>query len=115
MNHTNQQETEGRLGLFDAVSIIVGIVIGTSIFQVPWLIFGSVTDPWMGLTVWALGGALALVGALCYSELATTYPKAGGDYFYLTRAYRPWVGFLFGWATGGGVRGEHRGHGVRIR
>lgn len=98
MNHTNQQETEGRLGLFDAVSIIVGIVIGTSIFQVPWLIFGSVTDPWMGLTVWALGGALALVGALCYSELATTYPKAGGDYFYLTRAYRPWVGFLFGWA-----------------
>src|ERR1019366_7953293 len=40
----------------------------------------------------------ALAGGLCYAELATTYPRSGGDYVYLTRAYAPWVGFLFGWA-----------------
>jgi APA family basic amino acid/polyamine antiporter len=89
---------EGQLGLWDAISIIIGIVIGVTIFKVPWLIFGNSSDPWSGLLVWVLGGVLALVGALCYAELATTYPRSGGDYFYQTRALGPWLGFLFGWA-----------------
>lgn len=92
------QDGQGQLGLWDAINIIIGIVIGTSIFAVPSLIFMSVSDPWMGLAVWAFGGFLALVGAFCYAELATTYPRSGGDYNYLTDAFRPWVGFLFGWA-----------------
>ncbi len=50
----------------------------------------------MGL--WALGGVLSLIGAFCYAELATTYPRSGGDYHYLTRAYGRPIGFLFGWA-----------------
>ena len=102
MNETPQAEAaatnEGQLRLWDAISIIVGIVIGASIFQVPNLIFSSTSNPWMCLTVWAVGGLLALVGALCYAELATTYPRSGGDYNYLTRAFGPWLGFLFGWA-----------------
>jgi amino acid transporter len=89
---------EGQLGLFDAISIIVGIVIGTSIFYVPHVIFAVSSDPWMGLAVWTFGGLLALIGALCYAELATTYPRSGGDYVYLTRAFGPATGFLFGWA-----------------
>jgi amino acid transporter len=48
--------------------------------------------------VWVLGGVLSLVGALCYAELAATYPEPGGDYAYLTRAFGPPAGFLFGWA-----------------
>jgi amino acid transporter len=89
---------QGQLGLWDTVSIIVGIVIGTTIFYVPGLIFANVSNPWMGLIVWGAGGLLALVGALCYAELATTYTRSGGDYVYLTRAFGPWAGFLFGWA-----------------
>jgi amino acid transporter len=88
----------GQLGLWDTVSIIIGIVIGTTVFYVPWLIFLSVDNPFVGLLIWTVGGVLALVGALCYAELATTYPRAGGDYVYLTRAFGPWAGFLFGWA-----------------
>jgi basic amino acid/polyamine antiporter, APA family len=88
----------GQLGLWDAVSIIVGIVIGTTIYKVPWLIFGNTYDPYWGLGVWVLGGVLALIGAFCYAELATTHPKAGGDYYYLTQAFGPTTGFLFGWA-----------------
>jgi amino acid transporter len=80
------------------VSIIVGIVIGAGIYETPPLIFKNVNGPWEGLGVWALGGLLSLVGALCYAELATTYPRSGGDYVYLTRAFGPWMGFLFGWA-----------------
>jgi basic amino acid/polyamine antiporter, APA family len=98
MNETEQGSRSGGLGLWDAISIIVGIVIGTTIFKIPWLIFANASDPLMGLLVWVAGGALALVGALCYAELATTYPRSGGDYAYLTQAFGRWTGFLFGWA-----------------
>ena len=87
-----------HLGVWDAVSIIIGIVVGTSIFKSPQMVFGNVAGPWEGMGCWLLGGILALIGALCYAELATTYPRMGGDYVYLTRAYGRWAGFLFGWA-----------------
>lgn len=92
------QPIKPQLGLWDAVSIIVGIVIGSSIFQTAPIIFQNVSSPWMGMGVWLLGGVLSLIGAFCYAELATAYPRSGGDYVYLTRAFGPWVGFLFGWA-----------------
>src|SRR5438876_952448 len=92
------QPIQAQLGLWDAVSIIIGIVIGAGIYETPPLIFQNVHGPWEGLGVWALGGLLSLIGALCYAELATTYPRSGGDYVYLTRAFGPWMGFLFGWA-----------------
>ncbi|MBV9125368.1 MAG: amino acid permease, partial [Planctomycetes bacterium] len=94
----SQQPAKVSLGLGDAVSIIIGIVVGAGIYETPPWIFQKVSSPWMGLGVWALVGLLSLVGALCYAELASTYPRSGGDYVYLTRAYGPWVGFLFGWA-----------------
>jgi amino acid transporter len=93
-----EPEDTGSLGLMSVISIIVGIVIGASIFKVPGLIFANTSDPWTGLGLWAFCGFLALIGAFCYAELATTYPRSGGDYVYLTRAYGPWCGFLFGWA-----------------
>jgi APA family basic amino acid/polyamine antiporter len=87
-----------KLGLWDAVSIIVGIVIGSTIYKSPQLIMSNVSSPTWGLAAWALGGVLSLIGALCYAELATTYPRSGGDYVYLSRAFGRWCGFLFGWA-----------------
>lgn len=91
-------EATARLGLWDAVSIIVGIVVGTSIFIIPGLVFSNVDTPWIGLGAWMLGGVLSFIGALCYAELTTTYPRMGGDYVYLSRAFGRPVGFLFGWA-----------------
>jgi amino acid transporter len=87
-----------RLGLWDAISVIVGIVIGSSIFLTPPNIFHSVGNYWVALGMWAVCGLLAFIGALCYAELATAYPRLGGDYNYLTRAYGPLAGYLFGWA-----------------
>lgn len=100
MNRPQNQSSPGtaQLSVWDGVSIIIGIVVGVSIFKVPALVFGAANGPWAGLGVWLLGGLLTFVGALCYAELATTYPRSGGDYIYLTRAYGPSVGFLFGWA-----------------
>jgi APA family basic amino acid/polyamine antiporter len=86
------------LSVWDAVSLIVGIVIGSSIYESPPRIFGNVSSPAFGLGLWIVGGGLSLLGALVYAELATTYPRCGGEYNYLTRAYGPWLGFLFAWA-----------------
>lgn len=90
--------SSSKLGTWDAICIIVGIVTGSSIFKTPPLIFENVHTAWEGMAVWLLCGGLALAGALCYSELATTYPRSGGDYVYLTRAFGRPFGFLFGWA-----------------
>jgi amino acid transporter len=86
------------LGLWDAVSIIIGIVIGAGIYETAPLVFANVSSPAAGLMVWIAGGVLSLVGAACYAELASTYPRSGGDYVYLTKAFGPLSGFLFGWA-----------------
>lgn len=85
------------LGLWDAVSLVVGIVVGTAIFRTSTEVFQNTTGPWQAFAAWTLGGVLSVVGALCYAELATTYPRSGGDYVYLTRAFGPGIGFLFGW------------------
>ena len=91
-------DTQGALGLWDAVSIIVGIVVGSSIFQVAPLILMLSGTAGMGLLLWGVGGLLSFIGALIYAELATAYPRDGGDYVYLSRAFGRWLGFLFGWA-----------------
>ncbi|NQV28084.1 MAG: amino acid permease [Rhodopirellula sp.] len=91
------------LSLWDAVRIIVGIVVGVSIFKVPGLIFSNVSSPLEGLMAWGFGAVVALCGALTYAELATLHRRSGGEYVYLSRAFGPWLGFLFGWAQLTGV------------
>ena len=86
------------LGLWDCISLIVGIVIGTVIFKMPPFIFQNAGGPWAGLGLWLAGGLAAFCGGLVFAELATTYPRSGGEYNYLTRAYGRWAGFAFGWA-----------------
>ena len=86
------------LSVFDGAMIVVGIVIGAGIFRTPSMVAGVTGSvEWM-LTAWVLGGVLTLIGALCYAELASTFPNAGGDYHFLTRAYGRDVSFFFAWA-----------------
>ncbi|HVC92669.1 MAG TPA: amino acid permease [Pirellulales bacterium] len=86
-----------RLTLFDTTSIIVGIIIGSGIYKTAPLIAGCVPTPTALVAVWLAGGLFALVGSLCYAELATAFPQEGGDYAFLTRAYGRPIGFLFAW------------------
>ena len=86
-----------ELSLFDSTCIIVGIIIGAGIYQMAPDIAKGAGCWWGVLGIWAVGGLISLSGALGYAELATAYPKEGGDYVYLSRAYGPWAGFLFGW------------------
>jgi APA family basic amino acid/polyamine antiporter len=87
-----------HLRVIDAVAIIVGVVIGVGIFRAPGLVAAGVDTEAGFIGLWVLGGALSLVGALCYAELVTTFPSAGGEYHFLHRAFGRNVSFLFAWA-----------------
>jgi basic amino acid/polyamine antiporter, APA family len=85
-----------ELGLFDAVMVVAGGIVGVGIFANPSNVARIVPDPALILLVWAIGGAVALIGAFVWAELASRYPDVGGQYVYLHRAYHPVVGFLYG-------------------
>ncbi len=90
-------ELKRELGIWSAVAIVVGTVIGSGIFLVPKTMVQNVgTVPWV-FAVWVTGGLLSLAGALTYAELAAMLPEAGGEYVYLNEAYGPVWGYLYGW------------------
>lgn len=91
-------DVRGRLAVRDVIAIVVSIVIGVGIFKTPALVAANSDSSGLVLLVWALGGLISLLGALCYAELATTFPHPGGDYHYMGRAFGQKVAFLFAWA-----------------
>lgn len=92
------KQTGHKLSLFDSTCLIVGIIVGAGVYKVAPQVASSTSSQFMFLGLWIAGGVLSLAGALCYAELATTYPQSGGDIVYLNKAYGRWAGFLFGWA-----------------
>src|SRR5690349_565578 len=86
------------MGLARATAMVVGIIVGASIFVQPSAIAARVASPAGVLLVWAVAGALTLVGSLVVAELASAWPRSGGVYVFLRDAYSPAVGFLWGWA-----------------
>ena len=78
--------------------MIVGIVIGVGIFKAPSIVAANAGTPAAFIALWVIGGAISLIGALCYAELGSSHPNAGGEYYFLSRAYGDWLGFLFAWA-----------------
>jgi APA family basic amino acid/polyamine antiporter len=85
------------LGLLDAAMIVAGSMIGSGIFIVSADIARQVGSAGWLLAIWALTGALTVIAALSYGELAAMMPRAGGQYVYLREAYGPLAGFLYGW------------------
>ena len=86
-----------RLGLFDVSMIVMGGIIGSGIFMNPSVVARLVHTPSLMLGAWALGGAIALLGAFVYAELAARRPQVGGQYAYLHEAYHPMLAFIYGW------------------
>ena len=87
-----------QVGVWEAISVCVGMVIGAGIFRSPSVVAANVGSDEAMLLAWAFGGAMSLAGALCFAEMAAAFPDAGGDYHFLTRAYGRRAGFLFAWS-----------------
>ena len=89
-----------QLGLLDATMINVGTIIASAIFLVPSTIALQLQATLPTLLVWVVGGIVSLLGALSLAELGAALPQAGGGVAYLTRAFGPLWGYLYGWANG---------------
>ena len=90
-------ELRRDLGIWAAISIVIGTVIGSGLFRVPQTMVQSVGSAKWVVIVFIVGGLMSMAGALTYAELAAAMPGAGGEYVYLSEAYGPFWGFLYGW------------------
>ncbi|SDB01879.1 Amino acid transporter [Desulfonatronum thiosulfatophilum] len=96
----SNEKLRGGLSVADGVAVLVGVVIGIGIFGFPPLVAQQAETPYIYMGLWLAGGLIMLLGALCYAELGSTYPHAGGEYHFLQRAWGSGVGVLFAWARG---------------
>ena len=98
-DHPSPATTAPTVSTLAATAIVVADMIGVGVFT---SLGFQVTDISSGFTLmvlWFVGGVVALCGALCYAELATMFPRSGGEYTFLTRMYGPAIGFMAGWLS----------------
>jgi amino acid transporter len=98
MHAPSNAAPRASLTLTDVAIMVVGIVLGIGIFKAPSLVANFSSSETMFLALWALGGLITLIGAVCYAELGSARPNAGGEYSFLREAYGPQVALLFAWA-----------------
>src|SRR2546430_15984142 len=98
MLHAQRSALRAAIGPLQATAMVVGTIIGASIFVQPSMVTGAVPSVAGIIVVWLLAGLITLGGSLIAAELAAALPSTGGVYVYLARAFSPAFGFLWGWA-----------------
>ena len=88
-----------RFGVWAAVAMIVAEVMGVGVFLTPAQMSRTLGSTGWVLGVWALMGLMSAAGALCYAELGTRFPEAGGGYVYLREAFGKRCAFVYGWMS----------------
>ena len=88
-----------QLSTLSATALVVSNMIGVGIFTTTGFLAGDLGQPSLVIGIWFVGAALALAGALCYSELSVNFPRSGGEYVYLSEAWGPAWGFIDGWVS----------------
>ena len=86
------------LGLFDGISLLIGITIGSAIFATPQIIAGYTNAFTLIIILWLAVSLFVYVGSLIYAELGSRFPNTGGEYIYIREAFGPFWGFIFGWS-----------------
>ena len=97
MSNTNSGKP--LIGLHSAALIVVANMIGSAIFSVTGNMATQTPSHFALLLSWVIGGLMALAGALSYSELASRYPRSGGEYHFLSLIYHPSIGFVSGFVS----------------
>ena len=87
-----------KLGLFTAVTIVIGSMIGSGIFKKSASMSTELGAPGIVLAIWLVAGLISLIGALTNAEIAGILPRAGGQYVYFREMYGNFTGYLYGWA-----------------
>jgi APA family basic amino acid/polyamine antiporter len=95
----NGENLKRQLGLFPSTNIVIANMIGAGIFTTSGLLLAGLHNPILMMVLWAVGGIIAICGALSYGELGAAMPQAGGEYLFLSKLYNPLSGFLSGWVS----------------
>lgn len=88
-----------KIGWASAAAVVVANMIGTGVFTSLGLQLDKMDNVWTVLLLWLIGGTIALLGAFSYAELGTRLPKSGGEYYFLSQIYHPFLGYLAGWVS----------------
>ncbi|HEY6063775.1 MAG TPA: amino acid permease, partial [Chitinophagaceae bacterium] len=88
-----------KIGLWSATTIVIGSVIGSSIFMKPATMAHQLGSPVMIIIVWVVAGIISMFGAMAYAELGTMFPETGGQYVYLRYAFGDFIAYLYGWSS----------------
>src|SRR6202012_2062317 len=92
-------QLERKLGLWVSISIVVGSVIGSSIFMKPATMAAQLSSPLMLLAVWVVAGVVSLFGSMINAEVGCAMPETGGQYVYFKYMYGDFFAYLFGWSS----------------
>src|ERR1700722_17064973 len=92
-------EQRRQMGLAGTIAVVTGESIALGIFLTPAAMARSLGSPALLAVVWCCMGLMTMCGALCYSELAVTFPLSGGEYVYLREGYGGRIAFLYGWMS----------------
>lgn len=96
---TTPDQTPVKVGLVTATSLVVASMVGTGIFTSIGFQVEYLDSPFALILLWAVGGVMALCGALAYGELGAALPRSGGEYHLVSEIYHPSLGFIVGWIT----------------
>lgn len=86
------------LGFFDGISLLIGITIGSAIFATPQIIATYLNSFSSIILLWIIVTIFVFIGSLIYAELGSRFPNTGGEFVYISKAFGPFWGFIFGWA-----------------
>jgi APA family basic amino acid/polyamine antiporter len=87
------------ISLWSAITIVIGTIVGTSIFMKPATMASQLPSPYLLIIVWLVAGVVSLFGAMAFAELGTMFPETGGQYIYLRYAFGDLVAYLYGWSS----------------
>ncbi|GIX81382.1 large neutral amino acids transporter small subunit 2 [Caerostris extrusa] len=93
----NRVSIQRRLGLLNGVTLIIGAIVGTGVFVSPKGVLKETGSLGMALMVWTITGFLSMMGAICYTELGTTFPMSGCDFTYMRMCFGELPAFLYLW------------------
>ncbi|MFI5185888.1 MAG: APC family permease [Chitinophagales bacterium] len=95
----SQPHLQKTIGLWSATSIVIGCIIGSSIFMKPATMAGQLGSPYLLIIVWIVAGVISVFGAMAFAELGTMFPETGGQFVYLRKTYGDFIAYLYGWGS----------------
>lgn len=95
----SHHKLERQLGLFPVTNIVIANIIGAGIFTTTGYLMGFLGNPVLMLSLWIVGGIIALFGSIAFGELGAAFPEAGGEYLFISKLFNPMLGFLSGWLS----------------